>query len=53
MIERMLAAQASFARMGQRYLANGVERGFLPADLDVEVSAQAINGMIFAGAVAA
>ncbi|MBA2240484.1 MAG: TetR/AcrR family transcriptional regulator [Solirubrobacterales bacterium] len=51
--ERLLAAQDLFAEVGERYLRNGVERGFLRADLDIATSARAINGMIFAGALAA
>ena len=46
-------AQAGLARLGEPYLRNGVERGFLPADLDVAVTARAINGVAFAGALAA
>lgn len=50
--ERWIALQATFADVTARYLQNGVDRGFLPADLDVEVSARAVNGMIFAGLLA-
>jgi AcrR family transcriptional regulator len=51
--ERWLDTQAAFGKLCERYLANGVRRGFLPADLDLEVTARAINGTIFAGALAA
>jgi AcrR family transcriptional regulator len=51
--ERWLDTQDLFSRATEQYLRNGVARGFLPADLDVEVTARAINGMIFAGALAA
>jgi hypothetical protein len=51
--ERWLDTQDLFSRATEQYLRNGVARGFLPADLDVEVAARAINGMIFAGALAA
>lgn len=50
--EQWLALQGTFADVTARYLRNGVDRGFLPADLDVEVSARAVNGMIFAGLLA-
>lgn len=51
--EQWLDAQAAYATVTARYLQNGVDRGFLPADLDIEVSARAVNGMIFAGLLAA
>ncbi|MBJ7328493.1 MAG: TetR/AcrR family transcriptional regulator [Solirubrobacteraceae bacterium] len=50
--ERWLDLQASFAGVTAAYLRNGVERGFLPADLDVEVSSWAVNGMTFSGMLA-
>lgn len=50
--EQWIALQGTFAAVTARYLQNGVDRGFLPADLDVEVSARAVNGMIFAGLLA-
>jgi AcrR family transcriptional regulator len=49
--DQMLAAQDLFAQLGARYLSNGVEKGYLRADLDVPTTARAINGMIFAGAL--
>jgi hypothetical protein len=36
-----------FARYTQAYLENGKAKGFLRADLDSEVTARAINAMIF------
>ena len=51
--ERWLDTQAAFGQLCESFLANGVGRGFLPADLDLEVTARGINGMIFAGALAA
>jgi AcrR family transcriptional regulator len=30
----------------QQYLANGVERGFLPQDLDLEITARMMNAMV-------
>ena len=46
-VETALSACAGFT---QQYLENGVIRGFLRKDLDVEVTAMAINAMIFEGA---
>jgi AcrR family transcriptional regulator len=51
--ERWLDTQAAFGQVCERYLVNGIERGFLAPNLDVQVTARAINGMIFAGALAA
>ncbi len=45
-VERGLALLAT---MTAAYLDNGVERGFLRRDLDVAVTASAINGMVIAG----
>ena len=39
------------ARTAER-LATGVEAGFLRSDLDLEETARAINGLIYAGALA-
>ncbi|GAB1644848.1 TetR/AcrR family transcriptional regulator [Krasilnikovia sp. MM14-A1259] len=39
-----------FADFTAAYLRNGVDRGFLRADLDVEVTARVVNGMVFEGA---
>jgi hypothetical protein len=47
--ERMYAALDAYAQFSERFLANGVRRGFLRADLDVEVTAQALIGIIFEG----
>ena len=38
-----------FGEHVERYLRNGCAKGFLRSDLDVEITARAINGMIFAG----
>ncbi|GAA4620515.1 hypothetical protein GCM10023196_004810 [Actinoallomurus vinaceus] len=51
--ERMLETTELFGSLTEPYLRNGVEKGFLRADLDVPVTARAINGMIIAGALAA
>lgn len=50
--EKWMDLQGAFAAVTGAYLQNGVDRGFLPADLDVEVSARAVNGMIFAALLA-
>jgi AcrR family transcriptional regulator len=50
--ERMLDANAALSELTAARLRNGVERGFLRRDLDVDTAARAINGMIFAGALA-
>jgi AcrR family transcriptional regulator len=47
---RLLAAYELFAGYTAAYLRNGVDKGFLRADLDVETTARVINGMIFEGA---
>lgn len=41
----------TFGGVTQPYLANGVAKGFLRADLDVRLTARAINGMILAAAI--
>jgi AcrR family transcriptional regulator len=51
--ERWLDTQAAFGKLCEQYLANGIDRGFIPADLDIEVTARAVNGMIFSGVLAA
>jgi AcrR family transcriptional regulator len=48
--ERHRQALDRFADYTAAYLRNGIDRGFLRGDLDVEVTAQVINGMVFAGA---
>lgn len=50
--EKWMDLQGAMAAVTAVYLQNGVDRGFLPADLDVEVSARAVNGMIFAALLA-
>lgn len=47
---RLSAAFDLFADYTAGYLRNGVTRGFLRADLDVEVTARIVNAMIFEGA---
>jgi AcrR family transcriptional regulator len=48
--ERLHAAHELFAAYTAAYLRNGVDRGFLRADLDILTTARVINGMIFEGA---
>ncbi len=38
-----------FGTYVERYLQNGCQKGYLRQDLDIEITARAINGMIFAG----
>lgn len=45
--EKIRGVMALFARFTQAYLANGKQKGFLRADLDTEVTALAVNAMIF------
>jgi AcrR family transcriptional regulator len=47
---RLTAAHELFARYTGSYLENGVAKGFLRHDLDVDTTARVINGMIFEGA---
>ena len=47
---RLRNAYDLFAEYTEAYLRNGVEKGFLRADLDVWTAARVINGMIFEGA---
>jgi AcrR family transcriptional regulator len=49
---RMLEANAALSDVTARRLRNGVDKGFLRADVDVDVAARAVNGMIFAAALA-
>jgi AcrR family transcriptional regulator len=48
--ERLYAAHELFAAYTASYLRNGVAKGFLRPDLDVETTARVVNGMIFEGA---
>ncbi len=50
---RMQEAVELFGSFVERYLDNGCRKGFLRSDLDVEITARAINGMILAGALRA
>ena len=47
--ERLAAAFDAYAEFTERFLANGVRKGFLRPDLDVEITAQALVGVIFEG----
>ena len=47
--DRMYAAFDAYAKFSARFLENGVRRGFVRADLDVEVTSQALIGVIFEG----
>jgi AcrR family transcriptional regulator len=45
------AGLSTFGRTTQAYLANGVAKGFLRADLDLRVTTRAVNGMVLAAAI--
>lgn len=45
--EKIRGVMALFARFTEAYLENGKRKGFLRADLDTEVTALAVNAMIF------
>jgi AcrR family transcriptional regulator len=47
--DRMADALDTYASFTERFLSNGVSRGFLRADLDVPVTAQALVGIVFEG----
>ena len=47
----VLETFAAMGRVTAAYLANGVDRGFLRADLDVATTANVVNGAIWAGAL--
>jgi AcrR family transcriptional regulator len=47
--ERLAAALDGYASFTERFLENGVRRGFLRPDLDAEITAQALIGVIFEG----
>jgi AcrR family transcriptional regulator len=47
--DRLAAALDAYASFTQRFLENGVRRGFLRPGLDAEVTAQALIGVIFEG----
>jgi hypothetical protein len=51
MTARLLGLLQEGGRISAQYLANGVERGYLREDLDVEVTAEAVVGMILAAAL--
>jgi hypothetical protein len=48
--DRLLRAYQTFAGYTEAYLRNGVSKGFLRADLEVETTALIVNGIIFEGA---
>jgi AcrR family transcriptional regulator len=47
--DRLSAALDAYAAFTERFLANGIERGFLRRDLDTEITAQALVGIVFEG----
>lgn len=47
---KVRAAMEVFGGYTEQYLKNGIAKGFLRSDLDTEVTARAINAMIFEGA---
>jgi AcrR family transcriptional regulator len=47
---RLVAAYEAFAGYTAAYLRNGVAKGFVRADLDIETTARILNGIIFEGA---
>jgi AcrR family transcriptional regulator len=47
--ERLAAAFDAYAGFTERFLANGIAKGFLRAGLDTEITAQALVGIIFEG----
>jgi AcrR family transcriptional regulator len=47
--DRLAGALDAYAEFTRLFLANGVRRGFLRADLDVEITAQALVGIMFEG----
>jgi hypothetical protein len=53
MRERVLDFYDTAGQLTASYLHHGVRVGYLPADLDVDATARAINGMILAAVLAA
>jgi AcrR family transcriptional regulator len=47
--DRVAAAFDAYAAFSRRFLDNGVRKGFLRADLDTEITSQALVGIIFEG----
>src|SRR4051812_32485199 len=47
--DRMAGALDAYAQFGERFLRNGIQKGFLRADLDTEVVSQALLGIILEG----
>ncbi|WP_046469167.1 TetR/AcrR family transcriptional regulator [Allosalinactinospora lopnorensis] len=48
---RVSEAAESLFSLTESYLRNGVDKGFLRADLDIEITARGVNGMILLGAL--
>lgn len=48
-VEALHRSFETYSEYTQKYLENGVSKGFLRADLDVEITAQALAGLIFEG----
>ena len=51
--ERLAAFHGSFAKFTARFLVNGVRKGFLRADLDIDATAEILVTIIFEGATRA
>jgi len=51
--ERLTRFQDEFAEFTGRFLANGVDKGFLAPDLDIGATAEALVALTFAGATRA
>ena len=47
--DRLARAHDAYAQFSERFLRNGVDKGFLRADLDTEITSQALVGIIFEG----
>jgi AcrR family transcriptional regulator len=47
--DRLSAALDAYAEFSARFLENGIRKGFLRSDMDTEITAQALVGIIFEG----
>lgn len=47
--KKLFEALDRYAEFTEGFLRNGIERGFLRADLEVEITAQAMVGLVFEG----
>ena len=47
--EKLFEALDRYSVFTERFLRNGIARGFVRADLDVEITAQAMVGLVFEG----